>query len=84
MQHSTDFGCSADLASGLPPEVSLHPAGGSRCVPRMPYPHDPAGMPPPVYWCLPAADRLRRNAAGYAGGNPQIIRIAYTAYADVG
>ena len=79
MQHSTDFGCSADLASGLPPDASPRPAGGSRCAPRMPYPHDPAGMPPPVCWCLPAADRLRRNAAGCAGGNPQIIRIAYTA-----
>ena len=84
MQHSTDFGCSTNLASGLRPAVSPRPAGGSRFVPRMPYPHDPAGMPPPVYWCLPAADRLRRNAAGGAGGNPQIIRIAYTAYADVG
>ena len=80
MQHSTDFGCSADLASGLPPEVSPRPAGGSRCVPRMPYPHDPAEMPPPVCWCLPAADRLRRNAVGCAGGNPQIVRIAYLEY----
>ena len=77
MQHSTDFGCSADLASGLPPEVSLHPAGDSRCAPRMPYPHDPAGMPPPVCWCLPAADMLRRNAAGYAGDN---LPIAHTFY----
>ena len=29
MQHSTDFGCSADLASGLPPDASPRPAGGS-------------------------------------------------------
>ena len=65
MQHSTDFGCSANLASALRPAVSPRPAGGSRCAPRMPYPHDPAGMPPPVYWSLPEADRLRRNAAGY-------------------
>ena len=84
MQHSTDFGCSANLASGLRPAVSPRPAGDSRCAPRTPYPHDPAGMPPPVCWCLPAADTLRRNAAECAGGNPQIIRIAYTAYADVG
>ena len=66
MQHSTDFGCSANLASSLRPAVSPRPADGSRCAPKMPYPHDPAGMPPPVYWCLPAADRLRRNAAGYS------------------
>ena len=77
MQHSTDFGCSTNLALGLRPAVLPHPAGGSRCVPRTPYPHDPAVMPPPVCWCLPAADRWRRNAAGCAGGNPQIIRIAY-------
>ena len=81
MQHSTDFGCSANLASGLPPDASPRPAGGSRCVPRTPYPHDPAGMPPPVYWCLPAADRLRRNAAGYAGDNLPIAHTFYIACA---
>ena len=75
MQHSTDFGCSANLASGLRPAVSPRPADGSRCVPKMPYPHDPAGMPPPVCWCLPAADRLRRNAAGCAGGNRQLQNV---------
>ena len=77
MQHSTDFGCSADLASDLRPAVSPRPVGGSRCAPRTPYPHDPAGMLPPVYWSLPAASTLRRNAAGCAGGIPQAIRIAY-------
>ena len=58
MQHSTDFGCSANLASALRPAVSPRPAGDSRCAPRTPYLHDPAGMPPPVCWCLPAADRI--------------------------
>ena len=77
-----DFGCSTNPASGLRPEASPHPVGGSRCAPRTPYPHDQAGMPPPVYWCLPAADRLRRNAVAYADGIPLATRTFYTACAD--
>ena len=35
-----------------------------------------------VCWCLPAADRLRRNAVAYADGIPLATRTFYTACAD--